>query len=90
MIYLFVNLVEPSNYATLEQNMKQNKNEKEDFPMQIISSLFKCSECKKEINIYNIKTKKHIDDLHEKYLCSDCSDKEYKPIKKRRKIIVEM
>ncbi len=49
-------------------------------------SLFNCLSCKGEIDLYKIKTRKHIIDLHERRICADCSDKELS--KKRQKIIV--
>lgn len=40
-----------------------------------MQSLFDCKECKENIDIFKIKTKKQIDDLHDHHLCSKCSDK---------------
>jgi len=53
-------------------------------------SIFNCSQCSSDIDLFKIKTKKQIDDLHEKHLCPKCSDKEKiiaQPtiIRKRRK-----
>ena len=33
-----------------------------------------CLRCKEKFNVYDLQTKKHIDDIHNKYICAKCSD----------------
>jgi hypothetical protein len=86
-----VNLVDIFNYVIQEHDMNHMKNLKGDYFVKS-TSLFNCSSCKGEIDIFEIKTKKHVDDLHEKFLCTKCSDSQNDKslvFKKRRKIISE-